>query len=352
MESYARKRLKLKQDRTRREWYNLYNLCKHGRLKERYHAMFLSFDYEWKEISKILGKRYDTILGWVHAYNKHGLKGLEPLKAPGYPPKLTKKQLAEVKQAVIEGPRSLGLSFSNWDTKTLGLWIKDRYGRKFSREGIRKLLRRLGFRYKKPGYAYINADKEEQQAFVQQLKQRVRLLNTDEMLLFLDECTARQHPTLKGMWILKGIKHVIKTFGNHARRNISAAVNPLTGDLFHRASKKLRAVDFIAFLKQLLSSTSKKLVLVIDRAQCHKANVTREFLAEHTDRIEVIWLPKASPKLNPAEHLWKEMKHAVTHNWFFRKIGSMVYAIKRFLNGFGRDDIMRICSMDYLVGKL
>jgi len=58
------------------------------------------------------GMDRQTLRDWVHRYNEAGLDGLASRKAPGAAPKLSKAQMAELRELVIAGPdpRSTRLS--------------------------------------------------------------------------------------------------------------------------------------------------------------------------------------------------------------------------------------------------
>lgn len=82
MESYAKK-LEIKGNLTKSDFEKLYKSCKDARLKERYHAMLLGFDYDWEEVAQILYRTPKQIRKWVKKYNKHGLEGLRAEKQTG-----------------------------------------------------------------------------------------------------------------------------------------------------------------------------------------------------------------------------------------------------------------------------
>ncbi len=50
------------------------------------------------------GMDRQTLRDWVHRYNQQGVDGLISRKAPGAEGKLTKAQMSEVRQRVLDGP--------------------------------------------------------------------------------------------------------------------------------------------------------------------------------------------------------------------------------------------------------
>lgn len=57
---------------------------------------------------------------------------------------------------------------------------------------------------------------------------------------------------------------------------------------------------------------------MLDNAHTHHADAIQPFLRENP-RLQLVFLPKYSPELNPVEGLWKWLKHDVVNNVFFHK---------------------------------
>jgi transposase len=68
----------------------------------------------------------------------------------------------------------------------------------------------------------------------------------------------------------------------------------------------------IDFLRRLIKGASKKVFLILDNLRVHHAKPLKAWLAEHTDAIEVFYLPSYSPELNPDEMANAHIKQAVT----------------------------------------
>jgi len=345
-------KLQLKGSHTKDDFLRFYKKCKDVRLKERYHAMYLSFMFDWKTIAIIVGRDYDTVLSWVKAYNENGLQGLNSDKPSGRPSSLAAEQQDEVKNTVKMSPRNLGLKFSNWNCKNLAWWVFKKFHVKLRREAVRLLLHKLGFVLIKPTYKYVLADKHERKRFLRRFRRKFKRLKENDMLMFLDEASVKQHPNLQPKWSLKGSKEFIGTFGNHAKINVFGAISHELGRAFHMNSKKLNSDIFMKFVGHLaMLNPTKHLVLVIDNAPWHKSKKVLKFLENLSDKIEILWLPTYSPDFNPIEHLWRFMKEVVS-NFFFPKMNGMIDAITDFFNSLyqKKEKIMTLCSPNYLLG--
>lgn len=349
MDMYVNRKLNLKGRHTRDDFLRLYKKCKDKRLSERYQALYLSFKYRWEEIAEILGRNYRTILEWVELYNEYGLEGLKMDKPPGKSSSLSEEQQNELKNTVQQSPRKLGLSFSNWSLKGIISWVKNRFGIKFSKEGIRQVLIRLGFVCIKPGYIFLLADKKGQKRFVRKLKRRVKLGKT---ILFGDESIAQQHPTLCRMWALKGTRPQIPTLGNHKKKKIFGVVNPFTGNTLSRIAKKLSSDEFIAFMDNIKAHyKGHDIVLCVDNFPAHKSKKVKGYLKNNSDWLEILFLPVYSPQFNPIELLWKYMKYRVTHNTFYIKIEELGNSIDGFFADIKvkKSIVKSLCNVGYLV---
>jgi len=345
-------KIEIKGNLKEKDFLVLYKKCKDIRLRERYQALYLGFSFDWKTIAKIVGREYDTVLDWVKAYNEEGLESLKSDKPSGRQASLDSEQLKDFKNTVQTSPRKLGLKFSNWNCKNLSWFVKQKFLVSLCAERIRQILHELGFVLLKPSYKYVLADTRERMGFLRRFKRKFKKLKKDDMLMFLDEASVKQHPNIQPKWSLKGAKEFIGTFGNHAKINVFGAISHELGKAFHMKSKKLNSDMFMKFVEHLMMlNPTKHLVLVADNAPWHKSQKVLKFLENLTDKIEILWLPAYSPDFNPIEHLWRFMKEVVS-NFFFPKIAEMINAITDFFTSLysKKQKIMTLCSPDYLLG--
>lgn len=67
----------------------------------------------------------------------------------------------------------------------------------------------------------------------------------------------------------------------------------------------------IEFFQALIEDAEQKVFLILDNLGVHHCKPVKAWLAEHSDRIEVFYLPSYSPELNPDERLNAELKQAM-----------------------------------------
>ena len=69
------------------------------RLRERYHAIYMSYcEYTCEQIAEILVREISTVRTWIKEFNANGYKGLERGKGTGRPRKLAPDQEDDLKK--------------------------------------------------------------------------------------------------------------------------------------------------------------------------------------------------------------------------------------------------------------
>jgi transposase len=88
--------------------------------------------------------------------------------------------------------------------------------------------------------------------------------------------------------------------------------------------------EFLAFLVVLVARyAGRKLLLVCDNGRFHTTMAVQDWLATHSDQIEVFWLPPYSPSLNLIERLWGHIKRTILANVLFANLDDLVAAFRR-----------------------
>jgi transposase len=86
--------------------------------------------------------------------------------------------------------------------------------------------------------------------------------------------------------------------------------------------------------------------LFVDNDQAHKAKVVQRLLAKHDHQIQIEWLPRYAPELDPQEDVWQHMRRRVTHNHYFEQMDALLSALDRFHQELRNDaaQVRRLCS--------
>lgn len=152
-------------------------------------------------------------------------------------------------------------------------------------------------------------------------------------MLFYDEAFFRRESTVTRGWYPKGQKSEVSCPVTFDRVGVCGAVSPRPGSLFSLLFDGFDSDTFIYFLSWLLkeSTIDKKIILILDNATSHKSKKVKEYVAEHEDRIELLYLPPYSPDLNPIERVWKDLRYQVTHNVFCKTLDDLEKAVASYL---------------------
>jgi hypothetical protein len=138
------------------------------------------------------------------------------------------------------------------------------------------------------------------------LPQRSVVLAEDETDLLL-------FPPLRAMWSLRGAPAEVLLSGWNARRTVFGCMNLSTGHRLFQVRHRQRAEDFQAFLHQVHRQyRGWRVTLLLDSDRSHTAMTSQTLAAAFG--IQLLWLPKRAPELNPMDTLWGQGKDAICAN--------------------------------------
>lgn len=133
------------------------------------------------------------------------------------------------------------------------------------------------------------------------------------MILAEDETDLLLFPPLRASWSPRGQPQEVVLSGRNAKRVLFGSVNIHTGHRLSLVRFKQRAEDFCAFLELVHQQyRAWHVMLLLDGDSSHTAQASQKLAQRH--RIELVWLPKRSPHLNPMDHLWRYSKGGVLAN--------------------------------------
>lgn len=112
------------------------------------------------------------------------------------------------------------------------------------------------------------------------------------------------YQSIQPTWFRKGKQWVIPTYGKHHDDKLIACLNYETGEVLCQEKETYDAVVFQGFLSHVLSHyPSGKIVMILDNARIHHAKLIQPLPRSESARLELVFLPVYSPKLNLIEDL-------------------------------------------------
>jgi transposase len=251
-------------------------------------------------------------------FAEHGPAGLKSKPrgpVPGHGNLLTAEQEAEV-QALMrqQMPDQLGLDFALWSRAAVQALVWQRFGVAVAVRTMGTYLARWGYTPQKP---LRRADEQDPAAVRRWLRREypaiaARAKAEGGVIFWGDESGLRSDDVRGRSYAPRGETPVVRP--NHRRANVglvSAVTN--RGEVrWMVLDGAIKAPTLIRFLERLVRDAGRKVFLILDRLQVHRARLVRDWLAGREDQIEVFHLPAYSPELNPDEGVNGDVKQAVT----------------------------------------
>ena len=270
-----------------------------------------------KEISAITGVSRCTCSTWWSLYKREGKKALK-IKKRGRPigscRKLNKEQEKEIQKAIRDKcPDQLKLPFALWTRKAVQQLIHELWDIKVPIRTIGDYLMRWNFTPQKPlKRAYEQNPKAVKKWLDEEyptIKQKVK--NEDAEIHWGDEtglCNDSYHGR---SYAPRGKTPAIRLSAKCKRVNLISTVTNQGKVRFMIYKDRMNADTFIKFMKRLIKDADRKVLLIVDNLRVHHSYNVRDWLQEHTNQIEVFFLPSYSPELNPDEYLNCDLKAGV-----------------------------------------
>jgi len=223
-------------------------------------------------------------------------------------------------------------------TKDIVAYVQATYGINYSISGMCYWLKRNLFSYKKPSLVPGKANRDAQQAWINQYNQLKKGLQKDETICFIDGVHPTHNTQVSYGWIRKGERKEICANTGRQRINISGALDLLEHKVHFQENSTLNAETTISFFKKIEKAypTKNKIHLFCDNAGYYKNRKVTAYLEQ--SKIEAHFLPPYSPNLNPIERLWKWMKERILYNTYFQHFEDFKHAIFGFLESLSRLD--------------
>jgi transposase len=155
-----------------------------------------------------------------------------------------------------------------------------------------------------------------------------------------DETDLRLFPPLRAGWALRGKEAPVPISGGNAKRVLFGALNVVNGGRLFVVRPQGRAEDFEDFLEEVRWwYRGRHVVLLLDEDSAHTAESSQD--AAEQLQVELLWLPKRSPHLNPMDHLWRHGKAVMSANYQYESIDVQVERFIGYLGGLSAHEALR-----------
>lgn len=263
------------------------------------------------QISYFLGFHRGVVSKWISLFKKEGKKALLSKKASGPSFKLSEKEIKSIISILYDDATTYGFENPLWTCKMVQQTIFKQTGKKIHTTNIMRLFKKLNLSPQKPerlasqrNEKAIRKWKREEWPKIEEHRRKWQA-----MLYFQDESGISLTPVLGRTWAKKGKTPKVRVTGKRGGFCVTSAVSP-AGKLIFRIEKgKIKAVQHIEFLKQIMKQhIHRKIIIIEDSAPVHRAKKVDKFIEQNKKRLAVYRLPSYAPELNPTEHVWAYLK--------------------------------------------
>ncbi len=122
-------------------------------------VLLVALGWAMAEVARITGARPWAVYAWVRRYLRdHHVASLEDAPRSGRPHTAARITDARIVRAFRRDPLRLGYNTTGWTVPLLATHLSQKYGCSITPATLRRRMRRLGLRWKRPRYVYADKD--------------------------------------------------------------------------------------------------------------------------------------------------------------------------------------------------
>ena len=269
------------------------------------------------EIAVYLGVHRTTVSRWWQQYQQEGEAALNQQSRGakfGEGRTLSPVEEATVQRLLRENfPDELNIDSALWTRSAVQTLIACECGVEMPIRTVGEYLKRWRYTPQKPLKRAYEQDPQAVKAWLETtypaLEQRA--LQEDAELAWGDESGLRSDAQVGRGYAPSGQTPENQPSTGRVSVNYIASISNQGKVRFMLYTQKLTAQVFIIFLERLIAKRTRKLIWIVDRHPVHRSEAVRQWLHDHSDQLEIHFLPPYSPQLNPAEYLNCDVKQGV-----------------------------------------
>jgi len=227
---------------------------------------------------------------------------------------LTAKEERRAQQLICgKCPDQLSLPFALWTRAAIRELIRREFDIRLSVRGVGEYVARWGYTPQKAARRAYERDDAAVQDWlsIEYPKIKARAKRENAEISWGDETGVRSDESRHRGYAPPGQTPIIKIPARRKSLSMIAAVTNQGKVRFMIYPGGLSPQRLIVFMQRLIKDARRKVFLILDNLNVHKAKAVRDWLAVHADRIQVFYLPPYSPELNPSEYFNGDLKGAI-----------------------------------------
>ena len=231
-------------------------------------------------------------------------------------------------------PEELGIAAATWSRKAVRDLIRNEFGIDMPVRTVGEYLKRWGYTAKAPRRHARDQDPDEVDEWLGWTYPAIerRAAREGAEIHWCDETGAAADEYPRKGYARKGQPAWIEVPHPHIRMNLVATITNEGEVHFLTYAESMTAALFVTFLGKLLSETTRKVFLILDRLPAHESKEVADWVAAHGDRIELFWLPRSAPELNAEEYLNNDLKGSINAAGLPRDKEDLRSRMERFMD--------------------
>lgn len=279
-----------------------------------------------QEVAERTGLGTRSVYEWARRFERHGVAGLEDRPRSGRPRAISKAQARKILDwTVHQIPREA----THWSlrlmAKEAGVSIRQ----------VQEVWKAADLKPHRLKSFKISTDPD----FAAKVQDVVALYldpPDNAMVLSVDEKTQiqaldRTQPMLP---LRPGqIERRTHDYKRHGTRSLYAAFDVATGKVTGRVTRRHRAVEFLAFLRQIDATTPPELDLhlILDNSSTHQTPKVRRWIEAHP-RVHLHFTPTSASWLNAVESWFAQLERRAVHRGTFTSVTALRDEIHRYIH--------------------
>ena len=304
-----------------------------------------------KDVRKALGIPIGTIYQWSWRYNKFGIEGLLSKPRGGNHHSLMTKETEESLLKELEKDGTNGYIVT---AKEIKFKIDIKLNKTTSHMHTYNFLKRGKWRKIAPRPRNPRTKQEDRELFKNNfpelIKQKAQTFDPNDLrpiiVLYEDEARFGRINNLMRCWAPRGIRphvdyQIVRQF-----TYVYVAVHPQTGQTVSLILPDADSTMMNLFLAELkLVYKDYRIILVADQARWHTGSAV-----ESDNNLKFLFLPPASPELNPAEHIWDHVREKYFANRIFDSMSDLEQSLERAFHDvyLDKDTIKSLSSFSWV----
>lgn len=269
------------------------------------------------QIVELTGLSWPAVRAAIDLYEEGGTAALKPKprgKQEGEGRSLTPSQEERIRKLICDKrPEQLKMDFALWTRAAVMLLIERECSIKLSVRAVGNYLQRWGFTPQKPiKRAYEQRPEAIRKWLDEEYPAIAERAKAEGAEIHWGDETALVNTDVRGRgYAPKGQTPVAYAPGSRQKLSMISTVTNRGMARWMIIDDVFNADRLIEFFEALIKDIHGKIFLILDNLRVHHSKPVKAWLAEHSDQIEVFYLPSYAPEFNPDERLNADLKQAI-----------------------------------------